>query len=132
MRPAWFHQRRVNDFRDSMNVPGTTKFEVLRARQNPNEYGTPGMGLDLVEKIFLPLFQGQFAGAAIKMLRDPAYGARIGFNGLLTFALEFEESQVTLIKFIKSVRLSFFHGIPPIVLMAPGIGSRKEKRENQS
>jgi hypothetical protein len=44
----------------------------------------------------------------------------------LTFALEFERTQVTLIKFIKSVRFSFLHGIPPFVLMVPGIGQHQE------
>jgi hypothetical protein len=60
------------------------------------------------------------------MFTDSAQRARIGFNSFLTFALEFERTQVTLIKFIKSVRFSFLYGIPPFVLMVPGIGQHRE------
>jgi hypothetical protein len=84
--------------------------------------GTPGMGLHQIGKILFPLFQGQFIGATIESFTDSPHGARIRVNGILTFALKFERTQVTLIKFIKSVRFGFFHGIPPSVFMAPGIG----------
>jgi hypothetical protein len=60
------------------------------------------------------------------MLCDSAHSARVGINGLLTFALELEQTQVPLIKLIKSVRFGFFHGIPPFGLMAPGIEPPRE------
>jgi hypothetical protein len=91
-----------------------------------NFNGTPGMRLDQVGKILFLLFQGQFVGATIKMFSDSAHSARIGINGRLTFALQFEQTQVTLIKFVKSVRFGFVHGIPPFGLMVPAIGSRRE------
>jgi hypothetical protein len=78
--------------------------------------GAPGMGLDQVGKILFPLFQGQLIGATIKMVPDPAYGARVGINGLLAFSLELEHMPVTLIKFIKSIGFGLIHGIPPLVL----------------
>jgi len=77
--------------------------------------GTPGMGRHQVGKIVFALLQGQLIGAAIKVLPDPAHGARVGINGLLTFALEFESLQVMLIKFIESIRFGLVHGIPPFV-----------------
>jgi hypothetical protein len=84
------------------------KLETITVNFN----GTPGMGLHQVGKILFPLFQSQLIGAAIEMFTDPAHGARVGINGLLTFALKFERTQVTLVKLIKSVRFSFFHGCP--------------------
>ena len=95
----------------------------------PNEVdfdGTPRMGLHQIGKILFPLFQGQFIGATIKSFTDSTHGACVGLNGLLTFTMQFEKTQVTLIKFIKSVRLSFFHDIPAFVLMVPRIGQRRE------
>jgi hypothetical protein len=56
--------------------------------------GTPGMGLDKVGKIVFPLFQCQLIGATVKVCTDPADSARIGINGLLTFALELEHAQM--------------------------------------
>ena len=47
---------------------------------------------------------------------------RVGINGLLAFALNFEKSQVTLIKLIKSIRFSFVHGIPPF-FKCPELGN---------
>src|SRR5450759_3276517 len=75
--------------------------------------GTPGMGLNQLGKVFFSLFQGQLIGAAIKMLTDPPHSPRIGINGLLAFTLKFEQTQVMLIKFIKSIRFSLVHGILP-------------------
>jgi hypothetical protein len=72
------------------------------------------------------LFQGQLIGGAIKMLTDPTHSPSVGINGLLTFALELEQTQVTLIKLSKSIRFGLIHGIPPFVLMVPGIGQRRE------
>jgi hypothetical protein len=45
------------------------------------------------------------------MCADPAQGARVGIDALLTFALEFEQPQVTLIKIIESIRFGLIHGI---------------------
>lgn len=73
--------------------------------------GTPGMGLDQVGKILFPLFQGQLVRATIKMFPDPAHRARVGINCFLTFALELEQTQVTLVKFIKSIHFGLVHGI---------------------
>ncbi|OIP90351.1 MAG: hypothetical protein AUK55_12975 [Syntrophobacteraceae bacterium CG2_30_61_12] len=86
----------------------------------------PGMGHHQVGEVLLPLLQGQLIGAAIKMSCDPAHGSRVGINGLMTFALQFEQTQVTLIKLIKSNRFSLVHGILPFVVMAPEIGQRRE------
>jgi len=61
--------------------------------------GTPGIGLDKVGKILFPLFQGQLIRATIKVCTDPAHSACEGINGLLTFALELEHSQMILMKF---------------------------------
>jgi hypothetical protein len=91
-----------------------------------NFNGTPRVGFHQVGKILFPLFQGQFVGATIKMFSDSAHSARLGINGLLTFALELEQTQVTLIKFVKSIRFSLIHGMPPFVLMVPEIGQRRE------
>ena len=82
------------------------------------------MGFYQIGKILFPLFKTQFVGATIKMFGDPAHGARIGLNSLLTFALQFERTQVALIKLIKSVRFSLFHGIPPYVICCrPKLGN---------
>jgi len=59
--------------------------------------GTPGMGLNKLGEVFFPLFQAQLVGAAIKMFTDPPHSTRVGING-----------------------------IPPFVLMVPGIGQRWE------
>jgi len=56
------------------------------------------------------------------MFADPAHGTGVGINGFLTFTLKFEQTNVTLIKFIKSIGFSLIHSIPPFVLMVPGIG----------
>ena len=56
------------------------------------------------------------------MFTDPAHSSRVGINGLLTFTLKFKQTKVTLIKFIKSIGFGLIHGIPPFVLMVPGIG----------
>jgi hypothetical protein len=69
--------------------------------------------------------QSQTPGRARQMFCDSAHGTRVRLNGLLTFFLKFERTQVTLIKFIKSVSFSFFHGCPS-VLVAPGIGQYRE------
>jgi hypothetical protein len=71
----------------------------------------PTMGLDKVGKMLVPLFQDQLIRATIKVCTDPADSARIGINGLLTFALELEHAQMMLIKFIKSIRFCLVHGI---------------------
>lgn len=54
-------------------------------------------------KVIFPfsLLQSQLIGAAVKMFADPAHGSGVGINGLLTLALKFEQTNVTLIKFIK-------------------------------
>ncbi len=59
-----------------------------------------------------PFFQGQLIGATIKVCTDPAHSARVGINGLLSLALELEHAQMMLIKFIKSFRFRWIHGIP--------------------
>jgi hypothetical protein len=64
-----------------------------------------------------PLFQGQLIGATIKITPDPAYGARVGINGLLAFSLGFEHAPVTLIKYIQSIGFGLIHGTPPLVLL---------------
>jgi hypothetical protein len=77
--------------------------------------GTPGMGLHQVGEVLSPLLQGQLIRAAIEMLPDAAHGSGIGIDGLLTLALQFEQTQVTLTKLIKSNRFSLIHGILPFV-----------------
>ncbi|MDY0042511.1 MAG: HNH endonuclease [Desulforhabdus sp.] len=89
--------------------------------------GTPGMGLHQIGKILLPLFQAQLIRATIKTFTDPAHSTRIGINGFFAFALQLEQTQVTLIKFFKSIRFSLVHGISPFVLMVPGIGQSRER-----
>jgi hypothetical protein len=73
--------------------------------------GTPGMGRDKSGEIVFPLFQGQLIGATIKICTDPAHSVRVGINGFLTFALELEHAQMMLVKFIKSFRFRWIHGI---------------------
>ena len=65
--------------------------------------GTPGMGLNQLGKIKFSLFKCQLIRAAIKIFTDPTHSARLCINGLVAFTLKFEQSQVTLIKFIKSI-----------------------------
>ena len=60
-------------------------------------------GLNQLGKIKFLLFKGQLIRAAVKIITDPAHSARIGINGFVAFALMFKQSQVTLIKFIKSI-----------------------------
>jgi hypothetical protein len=100
-------------------------FPIKLQTNTVNFNGTPGMGLDQVGKILFSFFQGQLIGATIKMFTDSAHSARVGLNGLLTFALQLEQSQVTLIKFVKSVCFGLIHGISPFGLKVPGIGSRR-------
>jgi hypothetical protein len=73
--------------------------------------GTPGMGRDKIGEVVFPLFQGQLIGATIKVSADTAHSARVGINGFLTFALELEHAQMMLVKFIKSFRFRWIHGI---------------------
>ena len=73
--------------------------------------GTPGMGVNQIGKVLFSLFQGQLIGAAIKTFTDSTYAPRIAINGFLTFAIKFKQTQVTFIKFMKSVGFSFVHGI---------------------
>jgi hypothetical protein len=87
-----------------------------------NFNGAPGMGLDEVGKILFALFRSQLIGTTIKLFTHPAHSARVRINGLWTFSLELEHAQMTLIKFIKSIRFSLIHGIPPFEVMVTGIG----------
>jgi hypothetical protein len=73
--------------------------------------GTPGMGREKIGEIGFPLFQGQLIGATIKVCTDPAHSARVGIDGFLIFALELEHAQMMLVKFIKSFRFRWIHGI---------------------
>ena len=50
-------------------------------------------------------------GAAMKMVTNSANSPGIGINGLGTFALKFEQSQVTFLEFLKSFSFCWFHGI---------------------
>jgi hypothetical protein len=59
--------------------------------------GTLGMRLYQIGKILFPLFQGQFVRATIKSFTDITHSQRVGLNGLLTFSLQFEKAQMTLI-----------------------------------
>jgi hypothetical protein len=49
-------------------------------------------------------------------MRLPCLGFFLGFNGLLTFALEFEKKQGMLKKFIKLVHFSLFLGYTSLYL----------------
>jgi hypothetical protein len=71
--------------------------------------GTPGVRLHPVGEVLFPLLQAQLIGAAINMFRDPAHGSGIGINGLFTLPLQFEQTEVTLVKLIESNRFSLIH-----------------------
>jgi hypothetical protein len=73
------------------------------------------MGLHQFGKVLFLLFQTQLIRATIKMFTDPTHSPSVGINGLLTFALQLEQTQMTLIKLIKSIRFSLIHGISPFV-----------------
>ena len=45
------------------------------------------------------------------MFTNSAHGPRVGLNGFLAFSLKFEQTEITLIKVIKSVAFSFVHAI---------------------
>jgi hypothetical protein len=45
------------------------------------------------------------------MFADPADSTGIGVNGLLTLALKFEQSSVTLIEFLKSLCFCRLHNV---------------------
>jgi hypothetical protein len=44
---------------------------------------------------------------------DPAHGSGVSINGLVTFTLKFEQTQVTLIKLIKSIGFSLITAVRP-------------------
>jgi hypothetical protein len=69
------------------------------------------MGRDKIGEVVFPLFQCQLIGATIKVCTDPAHSTSVGINGFLTFALELEHAQMMLVKFIKSFRFRWIHGI---------------------
>ncbi len=85
---------------------------------------TPGMGLHQFGKVELSLFQAQLIGAAIKVLTDPTHSPSVCIDGLFTFALQLEQTKMTLIKLIKSIHFSFIHGILPLFKWCPELGSQ--------
>jgi len=65
-------------------------------------------------------------GFGIEELRDAAHGPRIGIDGLVAPALEFERPEVAGVEAVEAVSLAGFHA--KLLINQPGMGHREHKR----